>query len=54
MIKEQKIGINLVKERLEAQKRNGIKKVTSEKIVKETSQKEVKKIVEHKQLEFCF
>lgn len=47
------VGINLVTERLEAQKRNGVQKITTEKIIentsrnkeiiKNTSQNEVKK-----------
>ena len=58
------VGINLVTERLEAQKRNGVQKITTEKIIentsqnkeiiKNTSQNEVKKIIESKQLEFSF
>ena len=48
------VGINLVTERLEAQKRSGVKKITTEKIIENTSQNEVKKIIESKQLEFSF
>ena len=48
------VGINLVTERLEAQKRNGVQKITTEKIIENTSRNKVKKIIESKQLEFSF
>ena len=58
------LNLASITERLEDKKRNGVQKITTEKIIentsrnkeiiKNTSQNEVKKIIESKQLEFSF
>lgn len=48
------VGMHLVKERLNAQQKNGVSKVSTEEIKKIVPEKKIKKVVEKHQLQFDF